>query len=386
MVGAAKSCSGGGALGNYVMDERKGYELDRNNLCGSTPKEIMQEIKMMQGFNQRATNKTFSLVISPHDKEGQKLTDDELRSISKDFMNKLGIDTEKQQYLAFVHTEKSHKHIHIIANRVLPDGKLISDHHIGKRAQWIAHGIAKERGLISAKEKMFENMKIIDKANDSLRKDIISKHQAVMKERPQTFQNYINQMKQRGLEVTPSINRQGQLQGFRIRDLKSDKEFKMSEINRSMSASSLIKSGLKNDLNNSFDTTLKRVNHKQTKQTKTIGINKELKSIKNDLAFGLKQEVKSIKNNAEFQLKSTGKTILKTAIKPPKMSREEYKIELKYKELFEYAKHAINLNELIELEAKTKEETTLKTKEEEQEQAQEEKSQSKNNRNLELEL
>ena len=226
-------------------------------------------------------------MISPHYKEGQKLTDDELRSISKDFMNKLGIDTEKQQYLAFVHTEKSHKHIHIIANRVLPDGKLISDHHIGKRAQWIAHGIAKERGLISAKEKMFENMKIIDKANDSLRKDIISKHQAVMKERPQTFQNYINQMKQRGLEVTPSINRQGQLQGFRIRDLQSDKEFKMSEINRSMSASSLIKSGLKNDLNNSFDTTLKRINHKQTKQTsinKSVAINKELKSIKNDLA------------------------------------------------------------------------------------------------------
>ncbi len=366
MVGAAKSCSGGGALGNYVMDARKGYELDRNNLCGSTPKEIMQEIKMMQGFNQRATNKTFSLVISPHDKEGQKLTDDELRSISKDFMNKLGIDTEKQQYLAFVHTEKSHKHIHIIANRVLPNGKLISDHHIGKRAQWIAHGIAKERGLISAKEKMFENMKTIDKANDSLRKDIISKHQAVMKERPQTFQNYINQMKHRGLEVTPSINRQGQLQGFRVRDLKTDKDFKMSEINRSMSASSLIKSGLKNDLNNSFDTTLKRVNHKQTKQTKTIGINKELKSIKNDLAFGLKQEAKSIKNNAEFQLKSTGKSFLKTAIKPPKMSREEYKIELKYKELFENAKHAINLNESIELEAKTKEETTLKTKEEEQ--------------------
>lgn len=370
MVGAAKSCSGGGALGNYVMDERKGYELDRNNLCGSTPKEIMQEIKMMQGFNQRATNKTFSLVISPHDKEGQKLTDDELRSISKDFMNKLGIDTEKQQYLAFVHTEKSHKHIHIIANRVLPDGKLISDHHIGKRAQWIAHGIAKERGLISAKEKMFENMKIIDKANDSLRKDIISKHQAVMKERPQTFQNYINQMKQRGLEVTPSINRQGQLQGFRIRDLQSDKEFKMSEINRSMSASSLIKSGLKNDLNHSFDTTLKRVNHKQTKQTsinKSVAINKELKSIKNDLAFEIKKEAKSIKNNAEFQLKSTGKSFLKTAIKPPKMSREEYKIELKFREGVEATKQALHLNHLIEYWEDKAKESILKAKEQEQE-------------------
>ena len=368
-----KSCSGGGALVNYVMDGEKGYELDRNNLCGSTPKEIVEEMKMIQDFNKRATHKTFSMVISPDIKDGKNLSDDELRGITKDYLNKLGIDTEKQQYVAFVHTEKEHKHVHIIANRVQPNGKLISDHHIGKRAQWIAHGIAKERGLVSAKEKMFENMKTIDKVKDNLKTEIFCKHQAVMKERPKTFQNYINQMKQKGLEVNPTINRQGQVQGFRVRDLKTDKEYKMSEIHRSMSASSLIKSGLKNDLNHKLDTTLKRVNHKLAKQTsinKAVGINKELKSIKNDLAFEIKKEAKSIKNNAEFQLKSTGQSFLITAIKPPKMSREEYKMELKFRESVQETKQALRLNHLTEYWEEKAKETTVKAKEQEQNQEQ----------------
>lgn len=384
MIGMAKSCSGGGALGNYIMDERKGYELDRNNLCGSTPKEIIEEMKMIQDLNHRATNKTFSMVISPDIKDGKNLSDDELRGITKDYLNKLGIDTEKQQYVAFVHTEKEHKHVHIIANRVQPNGKLIPDHHIGKRAQWIAHAIAKEKGLVSAKEKMFENLKNIDKVKDNLKTEIFSKHQAVMMERPQTFQKYIFQMKQQGLEVNPTINRQGQVQGFRVRDLKTDKEYKMSEIHRSMSASNLIKSGLKNDLSHKLDTTLKRVNHKQTKQTsinKSVAINKELKSIKNDLAFEIKKEAKSIKNNAEFQLKSTGKSFLKTAIKPPKMSREEYKIELKFREGVEATKQALHLNHLIEYWEDKAKESILKSKEQEQEK--EQKSEPKN-RDLEI--
>jgi hypothetical protein len=368
MIGMAKSCSGGGALGNYVMDERKGYELDRNNLCGSTPKEIIEEMKMIQDLNQRAINKTFSMVISPDIKDGKNLSDDELRGITKDYLNKLGIDTEKQQFVAFVHTEKEHKHVHIIVNRVQPDGKLISDHHIGKRAQWIAHGIAKERGLISAKEKMFENLKNIDKVKDNLKTEIFSKHQAVMKERPQTFQNYINQMKQQGLEVNPTINKQGQLQGFRIRDLKSDKEFKMSEVHRSMSASSLIKSGLKNDLNNSLDNTLKRVNHKH-KTNKAVGINKELKSIKKDAAFTLNKEVKSLTNNAEFQIKSTGKSVLKTVLKPS-ITIEKLKEEIKFRESVESTKQALHLNHLIEYWEDKAKETTLKAKEQEPEQEQ----------------
>lgn len=315
----AKSCSGGSALGNYVMDNIKGYELDRNLVCGETPTEIMHEMKMIQDLNQRATNKTFSLVLSPDIKDGKKLSDDELRAMTQNYMNKLGIDTEKQQYLAFVHTEKEHKHIHIIANRVQANGKLISDNHIGKRAQWIAHEIAKEKGLISAKEKMFENIKNIEKGTDSLKTEIYKKHQEVLKQNPQSFQNWIKQMDLKGLEVKPTINKQGQIQGFRILDKETKSDFKASEIHRSMSASNLIKVGLTNDLNHNLDTTLKRVQGKQISKSR-IG-----KSTAIQVKHGIKTELKQVKNIGEFQLKSTTKSLIKTFVKTPKMTKEEFK-------------------------------------------------------------
>jgi hypothetical protein len=266
MIGLAKACNGGGALANYVLDENKGHELDRNLLCGVTPKEMVEEMKMIQDLNQKATNKTFSLVLSPDIKDGKNLSDDELKAMTREYLNKLGIDTQKQQFIAFVHTEKEHKHIHIIANRVQPNGKLISDHHIGKRGQWIAHEIAKERGLISAKEKMFENIKNIEQNKGDLKilkNEIFKKHQEVMRDKPITFDSYIKQMNSKGLEVKPIINKQGEIQGFRIVDIESKNDFKASEINRSMSVGNLIKDGLKNDLSSQLNNTLKATTKSQ---------------------------------------------------------------------------------------------------------------------------
>ena len=324
MIGLATSCNGGGALANYVLDENKGYELDRNLLCSSSPKEMVEEMKMIQDLNQRATNKTFSLVLSPHSEDGKTLSDEKLKTITRDYLNKLGIDTEKQQFIAFVHTEKKAKHVHIIANRVMPNGKLISDNHIGKRAQWIAHHLAKEHQLISAKERMFENVKNIEKGTDSLKTEIYSKHQSVIASKPQSFQDYILLMKEKGLEVKPTINKQGQIQGFRILDKETKNDFKASEIHRSMSASNLIKFGLKNDLNHNLDTTLK---HAQGKQ---ISKNRIGKSSAIQVKHGLKTELKEVKNIGEFQVKSAAKSLIKTFVKTPKMTKEEFKEKQKF--------------------------------------------------------
>ncbi len=166
MIGKAKSCIGGNALANYVIKDAKGYELLRNNLSGEMPTEILHEMKIIQDLNQKAQYKTLSLVLSPEKTEGQMLTNKELKEMTLDFLKELKIDTKNQQYLAFIHTEKEHKHIHIICNRVNDDGTLVSDSFIGKKAQWAAHRIAKERGLISAKERMIENLKNIEQVKD----------------------------------------------------------------------------------------------------------------------------------------------------------------------------------------------------------------------------
>ena len=292
MIGLAKACSGGGTLFNYILDEEKGYELDRNLLSGSTPKEMFDEMKMIQDFNQRATNKTFSMVLSPHVADGKNLSNDDLKKLTQDYLNKLGIDTQKQQYVVFVHTEKQHKHVHIIANRVKPDGKLISDHHIGKQAQWIAHSIAKENGLISAKQVMFDKLNEIDSSkvlNNSIRNLIYNSHQEIIKTNPQTFSKYIDAMHKKGYEVYPVINKQKEIQGFRILHKMSKTDFKMSEVNRSMSAAGLMKSGLKNDLNNQYNSTLNKIS-KINEKSLEKSFEKNIITLK----YGLKPLSKSI--------------------------------------------------------------------------------------------
>ena len=243
MIGLAKACSGGGALGNYVIDEQKGYELDRNLLCGDNPKEIMEEMKALQDLNQRATNKTFSLVLSPDIKDGQELSNKDLKEMTREYLNKLGIDTQKQQYIAFVHTEKEHKHIHIIANRVQTNGLLIPDHHIGKKGQWAAHEIAKERGLVSAKEKMIDNIKNIEQLKGNfkdLRGEIFKKHQLVIKTNPQGFKEYQSAMKGLGVKVESVINKQGKVQGHKLIDSLTSKAFKASEIHRHLGLTAMM--------------------------------------------------------------------------------------------------------------------------------------------------
>lgn len=237
MIGMAKACSGGGSLLNYIMNDEKGYELFRNNLCGLNPKEIIEEISIIQDLNHRAKNKTLSLVLSPSIEDGNNLSDTELKEISIEFLKELGIDAENHQFLAFVHTEKLHKHIHIYCGRLnIDSGKMVSDHYIGKRAQWAAHRIAAKRGLTSAKQIMIDKIRANQnqelKIPKSTKDEIYSKHLKALERQYNSLNEYFQVMKTMGVEVQPSINKQGQVQGFRFVNVATKESFKASEVNR----------------------------------------------------------------------------------------------------------------------------------------------------------
>lgn len=247
MIGKAKACSGGGALNNYVIDYEKGYELDRNGLCGETPREILEEMQIIQDSNTRAQNKTFSLVLSPDPNDGKNLSDKQLKEMTREYLQKLGINPKEQQFIAFIHTEKEHKHIHIIANRVKDNGTIINDNHIGKRAQYAAHDIAKDRGLVSAKQMQIDKLKSLEIEQSQLKglkKEMLKKHDMVMKSYPKFFEQYQQKMLQLGIEIKPTINKQGQVQGHRLIDLASGTSFKASEINKSMGLKNMIDKGM----------------------------------------------------------------------------------------------------------------------------------------------
>lgn len=282
MIGKAKSCVGGFSLFNYVVDDEKGIEISRNNLCGETPIELFQEMKILQNLNHKATNKLISIVLSPHVNDGENLTKKQLENITKEFLKDLEIDLEKSQFIAFLHTEKRHRHIHILLNRVDENGKLFKDHHIGKKAQWSAHRVAGKNGLISAKQIRIDKIKASEdiKSNSkNLRKEIYQKHLKVMESKPMTLEKYLAEMLKKNIKFIPTINKQGELQGFRVKDLENQTEMKASEVHRNMGLKNLLDSGLFfKDRNFNLNNTMQKLNQYNFQKIEINGSNAEKKN------------------------------------------------------------------------------------------------------------
>ncbi|MEK6510639.1 relaxase/mobilization nuclease domain-containing protein [Myroides odoratimimus] len=263
MIAKAKTCIGGTALFNYVINPNKGYELVRNNLSGETPKDMFQTMQILQNQNSRCKNNTISIVISPTIEDSKKMTDQDLNNLVNDFLVGLKLDPKSAQYIAFVHTEKEHKHIHILANRINENGKALKDNYIGFQAQRIAHEIALKYGWTSIRQEN-ENKKEQVKANQKqVAQEIKKAHYFVLKEQPKSLQQYIDMMRMHQIEVKPSVNKQGNIQGYRFIHLSTNTNLKASEVDRNLKLNELFENNTPKRGDDLFHTVLFKDQDKQ---------------------------------------------------------------------------------------------------------------------------
>ncbi len=229
MIGMGKSISHTGASMGYGWNEEKDAKVVyREHLAGDNPKEITQEFKIIQSQNHRCKKNTLSFVLSPTIQDGQKLKEKELKEITERFIKEMKL--QERQAIAFVHQDKSHLHIHLYVNRIGFDGKAYKDSYIGKRSQHSAEKVAQQMGLTTVREVQQEKLNEIT----NVRQEIKQVHEKVIAEmKPKDFDQYIKNMKQRNVEVIPSINKSNQLRGFRFE--YKGQNLKGSEVHRSMS-------------------------------------------------------------------------------------------------------------------------------------------------------
>lgn len=232
MIAKAKSCVGGTALVGYVVNPQKGYELMRNNLSGETASEVYESMQIIQNQNLRCKNNTISIVLSPEIEDGKKLSNEQWQAITNKLLVELGVDAKEAQYLCFIHTEKEHKHAHVVLNRVKDDGSLLKDNYIGVRAQHIAHNIAIEMGLKSAMEMKRQREQSEKERMKEFRMKFRKEHEQVRQQLPTGIEEYIKMMKERGFEVNPTINKQGNVQGYRVKNISTGEDLKLSQIDR----------------------------------------------------------------------------------------------------------------------------------------------------------
>jgi len=237
MIGKAKCIAHTGAAIGYGHDKENAQEIGRYDVVGDNPKALANDFLSYQNMNHRTSNNTISMVLSPEPKDGKDLSNEALNDITKDFLKEMNLD--KNQWVAYVHTDKAHKHIHVYANRIDSQGKAYKDKFIGKQASQCADRVAQARGLTRAKQVELDKSQELKSTRERI-SDFSDK--VVHENKPKSIESYIEQFnkrgKEEGLRVQKYINKQGNFQGLQY--FKGDQKFKASEVGRHLSAKNMV--------------------------------------------------------------------------------------------------------------------------------------------------
>lgn len=85
---------------------------------------------------------------------GEKITDEKMKQIAKEYLKELGI--QNTQVVIVRHTDRKHQHVHIVVNRVDNDGKTIKDNWIGLRGKKVAQQLTLKHELVQVQKKNLE--------------------------------------------------------------------------------------------------------------------------------------------------------------------------------------------------------------------------------------
>ena len=258
MIAKGKSIRHLGASINYAISKEEAVVLDKN-IVAETPKEVAQEFQAFQERNHRCERNSLSFVISPTVQDGKEMNEDHLRSINASFLSKMGL--EQHQYIAFVHKNTTHKHIHLYVNRIDYQGKAYNDQFISNRCAHVAEGIAKDRGLETAKEA--KRARLMEKRISSPELSEVQKlaHHTLKQKEISSVDRFVDAFNragdERGFRAEAYRSKSGAFSGLRF--YVGDKKFKASEVDRSLAKQQLEK---RLDLNQVISVDLGKENKK----------------------------------------------------------------------------------------------------------------------------
>ena len=164
MIGKCKAIAHGSTALDYIFREGKlGHHLVSNHLYGTTPKEIYEEMKMVNDYNKRCRNKFLRIEIGIAPKDEKRLSLASVRNLASNFARQMGL--ENHQWVAVTHKDTDNMHIHIIANRISLYGEVYDTTFVSNRAARVAEEISREKGLTIAKEVKAERKHPKEKSN-----------------------------------------------------------------------------------------------------------------------------------------------------------------------------------------------------------------------------
>ena len=177
----------GGALGYNFKKVEKGEasillaaELYQSNDGNYTMEDVLADMQALIPKKCRTKKTVFHCSLNPHPDE--KLSDETLMQITKEYMEALGYG--KQPYIVFKHNDIAREHIHIVSLRVDSEGKKINDKFEKRRSKQITDTLERKYYLIpSSKVSNKEEVETpkVDISKENIKEQVASALRMVLK-------------------------------------------------------------------------------------------------------------------------------------------------------------------------------------------------------------
>ena len=177
----------GGALGyNFKKVEKEEASilltqgLYQNKEGTYTMAEVFADMQAVIPEKFRTKKMVFHCSLNPHPDE--KLSDETLTQIAKEYMETLGYG--KQPYIVFKHNDIAREHIHIVSLRVDSKGRKINDKYEGRRSKKITDALEKKYNLIPSSkvsEKPTTETPKIDATQGNVKEQVSNTVRSVLK-------------------------------------------------------------------------------------------------------------------------------------------------------------------------------------------------------------
>ena len=177
----------GGALGYNFKKVGKGEasillaaELYQNNDGNYTMEDVLADMEALIPEKCRTKKTVFHCSLNPHPDE--KLSDETLTQIAKEYMEALGYGN--QPYIVFKHSDIAREHIHIVSLRVDSRGQKINDKFEKRRSKKITDALERKFGLIPSSkvtEKAVAETPKVDTIKGNIKEQVVNVVRMVLK-------------------------------------------------------------------------------------------------------------------------------------------------------------------------------------------------------------
>ena len=177
----------GGALGYNFKKVEKGEAsillaqgLYQNKEGTYTMAEVFTDMQAVIPEKCRTKKMVFHCSLNPHPDE--KLSDETLMQIAKEYMEALGYG--KQPYIVFKHNDIAREHIHIVSLRIDGEGKKINDKFEKRRSKQITDTLERKYDLIPSSkvaDKAVEETPKIDITRGNIKEQVTNIVRMVLK-------------------------------------------------------------------------------------------------------------------------------------------------------------------------------------------------------------